>query len=150
MPTFSFLQPAVWFCPITEGRRLKMNTSGWGLREDNVCRDSSDRYWPKGRKADGISLTYGKLHSVTQPDQCPLSLSLFSSVCISGGLLMLKLALVGIARAVEHLKMLTDVWENVLRLLRIVGYTVWSARLKDGKPRFQLLLYIPPLTSEGM
>lgn len=77
MPTFSFLQPAVWFCPITEGRRLKMNTSGWGLREDNVCRDSSDRYWPKGRKADGISLTYGKLHSVTQPDQCPLSLSFF-------------------------------------------------------------------------
>lgn len=27
-----------------------MNTSGWGLREDNVCRDSSDGYWPKGKK----------------------------------------------------------------------------------------------------
>lgn len=105
---------AIWFCLLTESSRLKMNASGWGLREDNVCRASSDGYWPKGEKADGIPLTYGKLLRVTQPDQCPLSLfSPFTSLwgtfnaqtCSRWGTE---------AGGGEHLKMLTDVWESVL------------------------------------
>lgn len=48
----------------------------------------------RGKKADGISLTYGKLHRVTQSDQCPLSPAFLHSP-LSGELLIFKVVLVG-------------------------------------------------------
>lgn len=109
---FSLTFPvAIWFCPVlSESSRLKMNTSGWGQREDNVCRNSSDGYWPKGKKADGISLTYGKLLCVTQPDQCPLSL--FSPFTSLWGTFNAQTC--SCWETERHLKTLTDVWESVL------------------------------------
>lgn len=50
---------------------------------------------PKGGKADGISLTWGKLHHVTQADQClsqaPLSLALLPRRTIADSRLLLSL-----------------------------------------------------------
>lgn len=63
---------------------------------------------------------------------------------LSGGLLMLKLLLVG-----EQLQTSTDVRKCSARLLRIVGESVWSAGLWDGEPRFRLVLYIPPSDFTG-
>lgn len=49
---------------------------------------------PKGGKADGISLTWGKLHRVTQADQClsqpPLPLSLLPSGTFADSRLLLS------------------------------------------------------------
>lgn len=77
----------------------------------------------KGEKADGISLTYGKLLRVTQPDQCPHSLfSPFASLW--GTFNAETCACLGNQEVVEHLKMLTDVWESVLRGLLVSAFDV--------------------------
>lgn len=71
-----FLQPFLLLSISSSPRKQTAEDKFLRLRakkEDNVCTDSSNRDWPKGGKADGISLTYGKLQHVTQPDQCPPS-----------------------------------------------------------------------------
>lgn len=93
-----------------------------------------------GGKADGISLSYGKLRRVTQPDQCPLCL--FSPFTSLWGTFKAQTC-----SRVWGTKRRESTWKQMCEKLR---GSVWSGRLRDGEPRFQLLLYIPPATSEGM
>lgn len=120
------------------------------LTEDNVCRASSDGYWPNRGKSWWNSIDLWQ----TAPCYTARSMSalpLFSIHLSLGDFLMLKLVLAGEVKgggAPENID--RCVRKFSVRLHRIVGKCVWSARLKDGEPRFQLLLYIPSLTSQGM
>lgn len=153
----------IWFCRPTNSRRHEDESwpkaKGW---ETTVSLETPEAAIdPKGGKADGISLTWGKLHRVTQADQClsqpPLPLSLPPSL---GDVRRLTLApqfweTEG-RRAAEKKKKERKTGKKNPKNHRQMcerrcGFlsVFWSGRVKDGELRFQLPR-VPPATSQGM
>lgn len=107
---------------------------------------------PKGGKADGISLTWGKLHHVTQADQClpppPLSLFFLPWGTFADSRLLLSLAS-GQEKEKDKNKikirnLLTDVWET-LQLPQCFDLEEWRTASWDFSCRV-----FPSATSQAM
>lgn len=133
-------------------RELKMNTSVWGRKEDNVCRDSSDGYWPNGGKSWWNFIDLWQ----TAPCCTPRSMSPLPLFCI-------HLPLEGFlnARACSRRGAGEEAgegapekrWQMCETPRGSSGLLVSAFDLRDWRTAsrgFRLLLYIPPATSEGM
>lgn len=122
---------------------VKINTICCGLKEDNICTVSSNRYWPTAKP-------WWDFIDIWQTATCPIQVTVFSLLCPFTSLWGTFNVQIRCGWRIEWWRNTLKCWQTCemcsVRILRFTGKYVWSVRRKNAEPRFRLLLRPPPLT----